>query len=101
VIPWTSPLAQYRAHEVAVRAAVTRVLESGAYILGGEVDVFEGAFADYCGTAHAVGVGSGTDALILALRALGIGPGDEVITSRTRRLPPRRQFRSATPVCRR
>lgn len=80
VIPWTSPLAQYRAHENAIRAAVTRVLVSGTYSLGDEVESFERAFADYCGRAHAVGVGSGTDALILALRALDIGPGDEVIT---------------------
>ena len=80
VIPWASPLAQYRAHRKAIHAAITRVLESGDYILGEEVKSFERAFADYCGVAHAVGVGSGTDALILALRALGIGAGDEVIT---------------------
>lgn len=59
---------------------MARVLESGSYILGDEVDAFERAFADYCGTVHAIGVGSGTDALILALKALDIGAGDEVIT---------------------
>ncbi len=80
MIPWALPLAQYRARESAIQAAVIRVLESGAYILGNEVESFGRAFADYCGVAHAVGVGSGTDALILALKALGIGPGDEVIT---------------------
>lgn len=80
VIPWASPLAQYRAHRQAVQTAITRVLESGAYILGDEVEAFERAFADYCGATEAVGVGSGTDALILALRALGIGAGDDVIT---------------------
>jgi dTDP-4-amino-4,6-dideoxygalactose transaminase len=80
LIPWASPLAQYHAHESAIRNAMTRVLEGGNYVLGSEVETFERAFADYCGVAHAVGVGSGTDALILALKALDIGPGDEVIT---------------------
>lgn len=80
LIPWASPLAQYRAHRGPIQAAITRVLENGSYILGEEVKSFERAFADYCGAAHAVGVGSGTDALILALKALGVGPGDEVIT---------------------
>lgn len=80
VIPWASPLAQYRAHEAEVRAAIARVLDSGGYILGEEVELFERAFAVYCGVTQAVGVGSGTDALILALKALDIGPGDEVIT---------------------
>jgi dTDP-4-amino-4,6-dideoxygalactose transaminase len=80
VIPWASPLAQYRAHQAAIQSAINRVLDSGAYILGAEVESFERAFAEFCGGSHAVGVASGTDALILALRALGIGPGDEVIT---------------------
>lgn len=80
MIPLAAPLAQYRAHADAVRAAILRVLESGEYILGGEVAAFERAFAAYCGGGHAVGVGSGTDALVLALKAVGIGPGDEVIT---------------------
>ena len=79
-IPWALPLAQYRAHRQPIDAAVTRVLDSGSYILGEEVDDFERAFADYCGMAHGVGVASGTDALILALKALEVGPGDEVIT---------------------
>jgi dTDP-4-amino-4,6-dideoxygalactose transaminase len=80
VIPWASPVSQYRAHKGAIEAAITRVLDSGAYVLGSEVENFERAFADYCGVAHAIGVGSGTDALILALRGLGIGQGDEVVT---------------------
>jgi dTDP-4-amino-4,6-dideoxygalactose transaminase len=80
VIPWASPVAQYRAHKNAIEAAITRVLDSGAYVLGSEVEAFERAFATYCGVGHAVGTGSGTDALFLALCALGIGPGDEVVT---------------------
>ena len=62
------------------RAAALRVLERGWYVLGPEVEGFEAAFAAYQGTEHAVGVASGTDAIELALRAAGIGPGDEVIT---------------------
>jgi dTDP-4-amino-4,6-dideoxygalactose transaminase len=80
LIPWAAPLAQYRAHEDAIRAAITRVLDGGNYILGQEVESFERVFAEYSGAAHAIGVGNGTDALILALRALGVGPGDEVVT---------------------
>ena len=62
-----------------LREAFERVLESGWYVLGGEVDAFEREFAAWVGAPHCVGVGSGTDALELALRALGIGRGDEVI----------------------
>jgi dTDP-4-amino-4,6-dideoxygalactose transaminase len=80
VIPWASPLAQYRAHQAPIQSAINRVLNSGNYILGAEVEAFESAFAAYCGAGHGVGVASGTDALILALKALGIGSGDEVIT---------------------
>jgi len=80
VIPWASPLAQYRAHQAPIQSAINRVLNSGTYILGAEVEAFESTFAEYCGGGHGVGVGSGTDALILALKALDIGPGDEVIT---------------------
>ncbi|WP_308288559.1 DegT/DnrJ/EryC1/StrS family aminotransferase [Streptomyces macrolidinus] len=60
-------------------AAVARALNSGRYLLGPELEAFEGEFATYCETAHCVGVNSGLDALHLALRGLGIGPGDEVI----------------------
>src|SRR3954464_883603 len=59
--------------------AVERVASKGAFILGQEVLDFEAAFAAYCETTHAVGVSSGTEALVLVLRALGIGPGDEVV----------------------
>lgn len=60
-------------------AAYQRVMESGWFILGPEVEAFEREFAAYCGAAHCVGVGTGLDALHLALTALEIGPGDEVI----------------------
>lgn len=65
----------------AITAAIARVVDSGWYILGPEVAAFEREFASACGAAHAVGVGNGTDAIALILRALGIGPGDEVITT--------------------
>jgi dTDP-3-amino-3,4,6-trideoxy-alpha-D-glucose transaminase len=71
---------QYASIKDEVEAAVTRVLEGGWYILGEEVTAFEHEFAAYCAVAHAVGVGSGTDALHLALAACGVGSGDEVIT---------------------
>jgi dTDP-4-amino-4,6-dideoxygalactose transaminase len=64
----------------AVSAALARVVASGWYILGPEVEQFEAEFAAACHAPHAVGVGTGTDAITLILRALDIGPGDEVIT---------------------
>lgn len=60
-------------------AAFARVLDSGWYILGQEVQAFEQEYARYCGAAHCVGVANGLDALTLVLRAMGVGPGDEVI----------------------
>jgi dTDP-3-amino-3,4,6-trideoxy-alpha-D-glucose transaminase len=62
-----------------LRAAIEGVLDSGRYILGPEVAAFEQEFAAYCGVEHAIGVGNGTDAITIALRAMGVGPGDEVI----------------------
>src|SRR5262245_32975246 len=64
-----------------VRAAIARVVNSGWYVLGPEVAHFEAEFAAASGAAHAVATGNGTDALALILRALGIGPGDEVVTT--------------------
>jgi len=64
-----------------VQEAIARVVTRGWFILGPEVDAFEQEFAAACGAPYAAGVGTGTDALAIALRALGIGPGDEVITS--------------------
>lgn len=79
-IPQTDPKANYLAHKEAIDAAIARVLESGWYILGREVDAFEREFAAYLGVKQAVGVGSGTDALSLALKACGVGNGDFVLT---------------------
>src|SRR6204780_2675857 len=62
-----------------LRAAVARVLESERYILGPEVSAFEQEFATYCGCDHAIGVANGTEAITIALRAMGVGPGDEVV----------------------
>jgi len=72
---------QYLAYQPEVLAAVERVLGSGRYTLGDEVQRFEKAFARYVGMPYGVGVASGTDGLILALKMIGVGPGDEVITT--------------------
>jgi dTDP-4-amino-4,6-dideoxygalactose transaminase len=65
----------------AIEAAIARVVRRGWFVLGPELESFERDFATACGAGRAVGVGTGTDALAIALRALGVGPGDEVITS--------------------
>lgn len=75
-----NPQAQYLAHKSEIDEAIGRVLDSGWYVLGKEAEAFEGEFAAYVGTSHAIGVGSGTEALHLALKACDIGIGDEVIT---------------------
>src|SRR5262249_56071827 len=62
-------------------SGVEGVLDDGGVVVGPEVQAFEERIADLCGRRHGVGVGSGTDALILGLKALGIGSGDEVITT--------------------
>jgi dTDP-4-amino-4,6-dideoxygalactose transaminase len=62
-----------------IDAAVARVLDGGVYILGPEVEAFERDFASYLGVKHVVGVANGTDAITIALQALGVGPGDEVV----------------------
>jgi dTDP-4-amino-4,6-dideoxygalactose transaminase len=79
-IPQTDPRAGYLSHRAEIDAAVRRVLESGWYIQGKELASFELAFCAYLGASHAVGVGNGTDALELSLRACGAGPGDLVFT---------------------
>ena len=72
---------QYRALGVSIRGAIDDVLASGRFILGPKVEAFEKAMCGYCNTPHAVGVSSGTDALLAILMALGIGRGDAVITT--------------------
>lgn len=78
-VPFLDLKAAYEELRGPIDEAVHRVLQSGMFILGDEVEAFEREWAAYCGTKHAVGVGNGLDALHLALRALGIGAGDEVI----------------------
>lgn len=80
MIPQTDPKAGYLAQKSDIDAAIARVLASGWYILGDEVKTFEAEFAAFAEVQHAVAVANGTDGLVLALRALGVGPGDGVIT---------------------
>lgn len=78
-VPFLDVGAAYRELKLEIDAAVMRVLNSGWYILGPEVDAFETEWAAYCEANQAVGLANGLDALTLALRALDVGPGDEVI----------------------
>lgn len=78
-VPFLDLQAAYLELKTEIDAAVSRVLGSGWYVLGPEVEAFEQEFAEYCGANHAIGVANGMEALHLALHALGVGPGDEVI----------------------
>jgi dTDP-4-amino-4,6-dideoxygalactose transaminase len=80
-VPFVDLQAQHRGLRPALRAAVDEAMTRCDFILGGAVERFEADFARYIGTRHAIGVGTGLDALELALRSYGIGPGDEVITA--------------------
>ena len=80
MIPFFDLTKQYESIKSEIDDATARILKSGWYILGTEVKAFEKEFADYIGVKHALGVGSGTEAIHIALLALGIGAGDEVIT---------------------
>jgi dTDP-4-amino-4,6-dideoxygalactose transaminase len=80
LVPMVALRTGYLAQQNEIDAAVKRVLESGWYIMGKECETFEQDFARWCGTRHAIGVGNGTDAIVIALKSLGIGPGDAVFT---------------------
>lgn len=80
-VPLLDLNAQYSSIRHEVKEAINKVLESQYFIMGSEVESFEEQIADYCNTAHAIGCASGSDALLLSLMALDIGPGDAVITS--------------------
>src|ERR1700716_2145280 len=78
-VPLVDLGAQYATIAHEIEGALRRVLDKGDFVLGAAVRDFEAAFASYCDVPHGIGVGSGTDALFLAMRALDLGPGDEVI----------------------
>lgn len=80
MIPQVDPRAGYREDKALVDAAVLRVLDSGQYIMGQEVEAFEGEFAAYIGVRHGIAVANGTQAVEIALRSVGVGPGDLVLT---------------------
>src|SRR5262245_48782844 len=79
-IPMVDLAAQYQRIGGEIDAAMERVLTSTQFVHGEDCRLFEAEFAAFCGTSHACGVANGTDALTLALRAYGVGPGDEVVT---------------------
>jgi dTDP-4-amino-4,6-dideoxygalactose transaminase len=81
VVPFVDLTRQYKRIEEEILSATKRVYEKGRFILGEEVSAFENEFSHYCGVRYGVGVDSGTDALYLALKAAGVGKGDEVITA--------------------
>src|SRR5262245_3310533 len=93
-VPLCDLQTQYQELRPQLEDAVCRVLASGQVILGPDVAALEEEIAGYCGAAHAIGCASGTDALLLAVQALGIGPGDEVI------IPPFTFFATVGAVCR-
>ncbi|HMK75484.1 MAG TPA: aminotransferase class I/II-fold pyridoxal phosphate-dependent enzyme, partial [Thermodesulfobacteriota bacterium] len=93
-VPFFDLSVQFKSIEGEIRAALDEVFQNQQFILGAKVQVLEETIARYCQTRYAVGVGSGSDALLLALMALGIGAGDEVL------LPPFTFFATAGSVSR-
>src|SRR5258705_6622228 len=79
-VPLFDLLAQFKSIESEIGEAIERVLVSGRYIMGPEVIEFEKEVGGYCSVPYSIACASGSDALVLAMRALGVGPGDEVIT---------------------
>src|SRR2546425_10308451 len=77
-VPFADLSRQHQALRKDIEAAIAGVIDRSSFIMGPEVAAFEDEFATFCGAGEAIGVANGTDALILALKALGIGPGDEV-----------------------
>ncbi len=80
-VPFNDLSRQLRTLGPALSSAMDEVLASGWYVMGPQHDAFQSEFAAYCGVSHCLGVGNGTDALEIALRAVGCGPGDEVVTA--------------------
>jgi len=80
-VPFVDLVAWAKPSREEYLAAFAQVIDTGAFVGGPQVASFEGAFAKFCGAQHAIALNNGTDALLLALRALGVGPGDEVITA--------------------
>ena len=80
-IPMVDLHAQYLEIKEEIDVAIAEVIQKSAFVRGPFVEKFEVSFADFVGTKHCIGVGNGTDALFIALKALGVGPGDEVITA--------------------
>src|SRR5512146_1603216 len=80
-IPFVDLVAWARPSKEEYLAAFAKIIDTGAYVGGPQVGEFETAFATFCGAKHAAAVKTGTDALLLALRALGVGAGDQVITA--------------------
>jgi dTDP-4-amino-4,6-dideoxygalactose transaminase len=79
-VPFIDLKAQYESIKHEIAPAIQQVLDSRAFAGGPFVEAFEKQFAEFCGCEHCIGVGSGTEALWLAMLAMGVGPGDEVIT---------------------